>query len=252
MISTYPYHVLRRLTASCLALLLSAALPAQAENLRPLLEKLSATSPAQAASLRTQLEDLATQNGILIEGLDRIGAEPARPVEGDLAQRIKSLLSDYNFMSVGQGGRIEKLTITSLKQLAPRPQASGAVRTRRLGSHHQVYARLNGPGDREIGVSLLVDTGATTLVLPESMIVQLGFAPDALRAGTTQTAGGSIPVKIGVLKSVKVGDVSAENVSVSFINDQQLNGARLLGMSFLNRFRFSLDDGKNELLLLSK
>ncbi len=234
MLPACPNCVSLRMSAFGLALMLSAFLPAQAET------------------LRSQLENLAKQNSILIEGLDRIGAEPSRQVEGDVPQQIKSLLSDYNFMSVGQGGRIERLTITSLKQLAPRPRFSGAVKTRRLGAHHQIDATVRGPGDMEIGVSLLVDTGATTLVLPESMIAPLGFDRAALQTGTSQTAAGSIPVKTGLLKSVNVGGVVAENVPVSFIGDQQLNGTRLLGMSFLNRFRFSLDDENNELLLLSK
>jgi len=235
MIPAKPYRPLSRLGALCLAGAVCVA-----------------AFPAQAASLRAQLESLAKQNGIAVEGLDRLGAEPARQVEGDTAQQIQSLLSDYNFMSVGQGGKIEKLTITSLKQHSPRPKASGAVKTQRLGTHHQVQAQLSGPNNVEIGISLLVDTGATTLVLPTSMIAQLGFFPDGLQTGTSQTAGGTIPVKTGLLKSVKVGDVIAENVPVSFVSDQRLGGARLLGMSFLNRFRFSLDDANNELLLMSK
>ena len=207
---------------------------------------------AQADTLRSQLEALARQNGIAVEGLERLAAEPARPVEGDAAQQIKSLLSEYNFMTVGQGGKIEKLSISSLKQHSPRPQAGGTVKTQRLGAHHQVQAELGGPNNVDVGVTLLVDTGATTLVLPASMIRRLGFAPQDLQAGTSQTAGGAVPVKLGVLKSVKVGGVAAENVPVSFVSDQSLGGARLLGMSFLNRFRFSLDDANNELLLLPK
>ena len=126
------------------------------------------------------------------------------------------------------------------------------MNTVRVGMHHQIQATLTGPNNVDIGVNLLVDTGATTLVLPESMIAPLGFNREGLQAGVSQTAGGSIPVRIGLLSSVKVGDVAAENVQVSFIADKQLSGARLLGMSFLNRFRFSLDDEKNELLLMSK
>jgi len=209
-------------------------------------------SQVQAETLRSQLETLAQENGIRIEGSDRLGNEPSRQVEGDVVQRIKSLLSDYNFMIVGQTGKIERVTITSLKNVSSRPKSSGTVKTQRLGAHHQVQAKLSGPSNSEIAVSLLVDTGATTLVLPESMIQRLGFTREGLQDGISQTAAGSVPVKTGMLKSVRVGDVSAENIPVSFISDQKLNGARLLGMSFLNRFRFSLDDENSELLLLSK
>ena len=207
---------------------------------------------AWGESLRSQLETLGKENHILIEGLDRLGPEPSMDAEGDVGQRIKALLSDYNFMAVGEGKKIERLTILSAKQHGPRPQSSGTVKTQRLGSHHQVQAALIGPNNVEIGADLLVDTGASTLVLPESMIGPLGFVAGRLQNGVSQTAAGTIPIKTGMLKTVKVGDVIAENVTVSFIPDQKLSGARLLGMSFLSRFRFSLDDDNNELLLLSK
>lgn len=206
----------------------------------------------QAETLRTQMENLASANGIEVEGLDHLGDEPSKRVTGTMEQQIKALLANYNFVMVGAKDKIERLSITSLKQISPRPSITGAVKTRRLGSHHQVNALLDGPNGAEIRIDLLIDTGATTLVLPDSMIARLGFRPEQLRPGTSQTAAGSIPVRVGMLKSVKVGDALADNVAVSFIADRQLSGAKLLGMSFLNRFRFSLDDENNELLLLSK
>ncbi|PZN75949.1 MAG: TIGR02281 family clan AA aspartic protease [Candidatus Methylumidiphilus alinenensis] len=206
----------------------------------------------RAETLRSQLEALAKEAGVRIEGLDRVANEPPRQNEGDVTQRIKALLADYNFMIVGQNGRIERVAITSLKDVAPKPKSSGTVKTQRMGAHHQITATLSGPNNIDVVASLLVDTGATTLVLPESMIRQLGFSQQNLQNGISQTAAGTIPVKTGVLKSVRIGDVSAENVPVSFINDQKLNGARLLGMSFLNRFRFSLDDENSELQLMAK
>ncbi|MFM8331846.1 MAG: TIGR02281 family clan AA aspartic protease [Candidatus Methylumidiphilus sp.] len=212
--------------------------------------------PLRAESLREQLQALAQEQRIAIEGLEKVGAESARPAAGDVAQRVQSLLSDYNYLSVSTGGKLEKLTITSLKQAAPKPkpapQNTGRVPTQRLGSHHQVQATLSGPSQVAMGATLLVDTGATTVVLPESMAGPLGFSAANLRDGSSQTAGGTVPVKIGMLASMQVGGVVANNVPVSFIPDHKLNGARLLGMSFLSRFRFSLDDGRNELLLQAK
>jgi aspartyl protease family protein len=207
---------------------------------------------AFADSLRSQLASLAKQNGIAIEGLDRLGTEPARQAGGNLSEQLQILLADYNFMIVGQGNKIERLNITSAKTFTPRPKASGTVKTQRLGTHHQVDAVLSGPNNSETGTTLLIDTGATTVVLPVSMMAELGFRSDALQNATSQTAGGTIPIKTGVLKSVKVGGLVAENVPVSFVADQKLGNARLLGMSFLSRFRFSLDDDNNELQLLAK
>lgn len=224
----------RRLNALCIVWLLSVAFSANAE------------------SLRSQLTHLAKQNRIAVEGLGYLGAEPSRPVEGNLAQQIKGLLANYNYMSVGADQRIERLIITSPKSFTPKSRLNGTVKTQRLGEHHQVDATVSGPNGEEVSVSLLVDTGATALVLPESMIGQLGFDPVRLRPTQSQTAGGVVPTKLGRLKSVKVGDVVAENVQVSFVSDQRLRGVKLLGMSFLNQFRFSLDDANNELSLQPK
>lgn len=99
---------------------------------------------------------------------------------------------------------------------------------------------------------MLIDTCASTLVLPESMIDQLGFDRTALEAGISQTASDIVHVKVALLQAVTIGNVSVKQVHVSFMPDRALKGTKLLGMSFLSHFRFSLDDEINELVLLGK
>jgi len=98
----------------------------------------------------------------------------------------------------------------------------------------------------------MVDTGATTLVLPSSRIAELGFTAQDLRKGTSQTASGVVPMQLGRLRHVRIGGVSAADVEVSFIADDKLSGNQLLGMSFLQRFKMTIDDANNELILLAK
>jgi aspartyl protease family protein len=186
--------------------------------------------------------------------LARLGPEPAGLAEGTPVERLKALLQDYNYLVVqSRPGLIERVLITSRKAADGAKSADRAyVETTRLGTHHQVQATLAGPNAVARTVPLLVDTGASAIVLPESMIEELGFAPEALQDGVSQTASGTVPVKIGVLRSVRVGAVSAGDVQVAFIADRRLNGAMLLGMSFLNRFRMTIDDASNELILLAK
>jgi aspartyl protease family protein len=209
---------------------------------------------AAAGDLRGELEALAAQGGFSIEGLARLGPEPAGLAEGTPVERLKALLQDYNYLVVqSRPGLIERVLITSRKAADGAKSADRAyVETTRLGTHHQVQATLAGPNAVARTVPLLVDTGASTIVLPESMIEELGFAPEALQDGISQTASGTVPVKIGVLRSVRVGAVAAGDVQVAFIADRRLNGALLLGMSFLNRFRMTIDDVGNELILLAK
>lgn len=136
----------------------------------------------------------------------------------------------------------------------PTPAAadhSYAIKTTRRGPHHHVEAVLSGPNGYPQVLSLLIDTGATTVVLPASLSASMGFRREGLQDGWTQTANGRVAIKRGVLAAVKVGDATAENVEVSFIADEQLGKQNILGMSFLRHFRVSLDDKNSELILLA-
>ncbi|HYQ91278.1 MAG TPA: retropepsin-like aspartic protease [Candidatus Competibacteraceae bacterium] len=125
------------------------------------------------------------------------------------------------------------------------------IKTTRRGPHHHVEVMLSGPNGYPQVLTLLIDTGATTVVLPASLSSALGFRQEDLQDGWTQTASGRVPIKRGILASVKIGEATAENVEVSFIADELLGTQKILGMSFLRNFRMSLDDKNNELILLA-
>lgn len=204
----------------------------------------------QASTLRDRLQALAAEAGIAVSGLDLIGDEPARKATGDLPDRLRVLLQDYNYLITNDDrGKIEKLVITSLKQHDTKSSASAYINTARAGAHHQVEAQIAGPGGDQRTVVLLVDTGASTIVLPASMAKPLGFKPEDLHPGWSRTASGLVAVKIGNLRSVQVGNASAENVLVTFMPDRRLGTLGLLGMSFLDRFRLTLDDARGEMIL---
>jgi predicted aspartyl protease len=56
-----------------------------------------------------------------------------------------------------------------------------------------------------------------------------------------QTGNGVTTGRLGQLVSVKVGDDQARRVDVIFVPDADLGGRMLLGMSFLGRFRVTMD-----------
>ena len=218
-------------------------------------------SNASAASLRDQLRELAQSEGFEIRGLGLITRDPARQAVGDLRHRIKRLLAGYNYVLIeNEAGGIDKLIILARgKAQASYPEApvigsvtlpgEHVIPAKRRGAHQLVEAVLTGPGQSSLPVSLMVDTGASTVVLPRSLMGRLGFTADALRDGWTQTANGRVRAKVGVLRSVAVGTATAENVSVTFLDDKRLNGTRLLGMSFLQRFRMTIDDANSRIIL---
>jgi aspartyl protease family protein len=205
-------------------------------------------------TLRAQLEVLATKYGFVISGLDHISAGAAqRSVEGNVEDRLKSLLEDYNHVVIAPSpGKIEKIIITSLKQPSDKRYVSPYVVTTRVGAQHRVQAIITGPNNQGRDVELVVDTGASTVVLPASMSTQLGFRPEDLVDGIAQTASDRIKAKLGVLKSVRVGNVSANDIKVTIIPNDRLSNTMLLGMSFLERFKVTIDDAHNELILLAK
>jgi aspartyl protease family protein len=208
---------------------------------------------AEAETLRTQLETLAAEHGFVVQGLDRLGPESARNAAGDLPTRLRMLLEDYNYVLMSdRPGAVDRLLITSAKMPAQTRAFNATIKTTRLGPHHQVETVLVGPNGVAFPVTLIVDTGASTLALPESMVSELGFVPEALQPGVSHTANDIVPIKAGILESVRVGPVSAAAVPVAFFPDDRLRGAKLLGMSFLSRFRVTLDEAENELILLAK
>lgn len=149
------------------------------------------------------------------------------------------------------GGREEKAA-------ARRDSESGALRiaTRRRGVHHMVEGQVSGPGGTPVTVMFLVDTGASSVVLPRSLMEQLGFDPTHTRPGVAQTARGTVRMRVGTLDRIMVGErgltAELQDVQVAFVDDKFLGGMALLGMSFLGRYRVTFDDDNNEILLVEK
>lgn len=213
-------------------------------------------SPPWASELREELASLARQYRFSIEGLDRVGSEEApesasvtEPVSG----RLRELLKNYNHLIVsGRGPAIEKVVILGAKGAIGKSSANAPVSITRDGPHHRVEVQLTGPNGLIVPASLIIDTGASSIVLPESMIASLGYSPADLRPSLSQTASGTLPVKLATLNAVSVGGNEVTEVGVSFVEDRKLGELLLLGMSFLGRFRFTIDDERSELILLAR
>lgn len=139
-------------------------------------------------------------------------------------------------------------------QTSPPGARQLVIETRREGPRHVVEAEVKGPGGKAVRLSLLIDTGATSIVLPYSMIPALGLRDSDLRPRRAQTAGGIVETRIGRLASVRVGPALERDVEVNFVDDATYGAGStpLLGMSFLGRFRFTVDDAEARLILTPK
>jgi len=218
---------------------------------------------AEPRDLSQQLEQLSQDNQFTIVGIQKIAAAPPRPTTGTLKEQIRLLLENYNHILVGDGaGGIERVIILGAKQPLPdQPEASQGgdevseetvLTTVRENSHHLVDAVAVGVNGADLPTRMTVDTGATLVVLPESVGERLGYQLDQLRTQEVRTANGAASARIATLPTLRLGDIAVVDVEIAFIKDEQLGGAALLGMSALGRFQITLDDEQNQLTLRPK
>lgn len=109
-----------------------------------------------------------------------------------------------------------------------------------------VSSLLNG----KVRANLIVDTGASLVCMSEKIANKLGIDTDkSLFTMTVLLADGSqgkaMPL---ILKSVKVGDLEVQYVRAAVLNDVGGEDG-LLGMSFLENFKVSIDSKEKTLIL---
>jgi aspartyl protease family protein len=103
---------------------------------------------------------------------------------------------------------------------------------KRPDGHFMVRTETNG-----IALSMLVDTGASTVVLKPADAQRLGIDVDRLRyAVPVQTANGTTYAASVRLRNLTIGKISLDNVDALVARQGALKD-NLLGMSFLSRLR---------------
>jgi aspartyl protease family protein len=204
-----------------------------------------------ADNLFSQIQALQNQNKIQITGLERIQNAEKVLTSGSLEQQIKQLFAPYNhIVSRNTKGKIERIVIINKKQ--KRKDNRIVLPTTLQGNHFTVSVGLSGDGRVWQTVDMVIDTGADLVVLPESMIDQLGLTDSKFTLGKMQTANGMADAKIGLLQELNIAGETIENVEVAFIADQLLGENKLLGMSVLGRYQVNIDDKAQLITLIKK
>ncbi|NKC11764.1 MAG: TIGR02281 family clan AA aspartic protease [Gammaproteobacteria bacterium] len=239
------------LTLAPLTLAMKPCLRQLRRTLAWLIIGLAAVSAYAAENLGAQLRAFAALHGVSVKGLHYLRDEPAKPVSlpDDPVMGLRQLLSGYNHvLSTDAQGRVDGVVVLSPKRASRAPRRF-TIPIKVHGAHHIVLVSLAGPNGKRVPVPMVVDTGASTMVLPLSMMPVLGFNPKELRQGRVNTAGGEVSARFGTLALVEVSGARRREVAVSFVDDEALNGVKLLGMSFLSHYRVTLDQSAARLLL---
>jgi clan AA aspartic protease (TIGR02281 family) len=101
-------------------------------------------------------------------------------------------------------------------------------------------------------VDMLIDSGASIILIPQELAEKLGIKAEAdAKSLNLKTADGrTIAAKQIFLPRLRVGKFEAENVKAALLEESVPGAKPLLGMSFLERFKFEIDTAQKTLSLL--
>jgi aspartyl protease family protein len=187
---------------------------------------------AQTVSLSGSLGDKAL---LLIDG------KPRTLAVGATVQGVTLLSVKGSDALVEVGGKRVALVLGSAQSNLGGGGSDGTgsqiVLTAGLGGHFTTGGSINGKT-----VSFLVDTGATSVSISQSVADRIGLEFRKGQRGMASTANGPVPVHAVSLSVVRIGDVQVYNVDAVVIPapmDQVL-----LGNSFLTRFQMRRENDK--------
>jgi clan AA aspartic protease (TIGR02281 family) len=142
-----------------------------------------------------------------------------------------------------------RLFQAGLKRIADLEKSvvSEKIPLHREGNSFYATAMVNG----DHFVDMVVDTGASSIVLPYKTAMECGVKIDASAVPVQMivASGAKFKSKLVTLDSVKVGQFTAQKVECIVLPPEATNAPVLLGMTFLGRFNFSINGTE---LVLSK
>jgi clan AA aspartic protease (TIGR02281 family) len=98
-------------------------------------------------------------------------------------------------------------------------------------------------------ITMLVDSGANTTLISTRAAKELGIKLDGLAQAPYRSASGVFMAKTTVLHTVRVGQARARDVRVMIYDMGMESAEGLLGMTFLEQFKFTIDSHRKQLTL---
>jgi aspartyl protease family protein len=164
---------------------------------------------------------------------------------------VREVLSDVNKSAGGKLALQPAASFASnLRQLKALEEAvtSESIKLENEGNSLWVAVTIN---DRHKN-RMLVDSGASTMSLPDKMARDMGIKldADAVSVRVSLADGRTVPATMIRLDSVRVGKFTALDVECCVLGPEARDATPLLGMSFLGQFKFEVDANKAELKLV--
>ena len=210
-----------------------------------------ATNSQQDEDLYSQIQSLAEQHQFTVKGLDNIGDAETISVAGTVEQQLALLMAGFNHIIIRNDNTdIERLVILGEKTANHLGRIVVPIVTK--NNHYFINASIKGTDNIWIDLELLIDTGANSMVLPLSKMNELKLSIEDMKKTQLQTVNGKVDAYTGQLPALEVGNEIVENIAVAFVEDNLMGEYSLLGMSFLGKYRFAIDDVKNQILLERK
>jgi aspartyl protease family protein len=157
-------------------------------------------------------------------------------------KEVQSALDEWNAAAKTKfklaPSRMLKLHLKRLQALE-RTVISDKISLRRQGESYYVSVVINGQPAQE----LIVDSGANTVMLPYKIAQECGVSVDASSPDVTigTANGGRSKAKLAMADTIRIGKFTANNVQCIVLGPEATNAPALLGMSFLNRYKFELN-----------
>jgi aspartyl protease family protein len=151
---------------------------------------------------------------------------------------IRLVSADSEAAVIEFGGKRQTLVLGQGTRVAATAETQGATQvtlTADSRGHFVTTGTING-----MSVRFLVDTGASSVAMSTSEARRLGVNYLSGTRAYSSTANGLVPSYRVKLDSVRVGEVTLNNVEGTVVDGAGLNIV-LLGMSFLNRMQMKRD-----------